>query len=90
MVVCLGCGCVKPFSDGLDSSARFALAVWGLLRGLIPLLEQRLLDQPNPRSALPPYPRGGGVALYSWRQQLVGLRCLIRRPRRLLYSWPCP
>ena len=39
-----------------------ALAVWGLLR-LIPLLEQRLLDQPNPRSAhCRPTPRGGGVA----------------------------
>jgi UDP-N-acetylmuramyl pentapeptide phosphotransferase/UDP-N-acetylglucosamine-1-phosphate transferase len=40
-----------------------AFAVWGLLQGLIPLLQQRLLDQPNARSAhLRPTPRGGGVA----------------------------
>jgi UDP-N-acetylmuramyl pentapeptide phosphotransferase/UDP-N-acetylglucosamine-1-phosphate transferase len=40
-----------------------AFAVWGLLQGLIPLLQQRLLDQPNARSAhRRPTPRGGGVA----------------------------
>jgi Fuc2NAc and GlcNAc transferase len=40
-----------------------SFAVWGLLQGLIPLLRQRLLDQPNARSAHHrPTPRGGGVA----------------------------
>ena len=40
-----------------------ALACWLLLRGLIPQLRQRLLDQPNSRSSHhQPTPRGGGVA----------------------------
>ena len=40
-----------------------AFAAWGLLQALIPLLQQRLLDQPNARSAHQrPTPRGGGVA----------------------------
>ena len=40
-----------------------ALACWLLLRGLIPQLRQRLLDQPNARSSHhQPTPRGGGVA----------------------------
>ena len=38
-------------------------ASWLLLRALIPQLKQRLLDQPNERSAhTKPTPRGGGVA----------------------------
>ncbi|WP_413295498.1 MraY family glycosyltransferase [Synechococcus sp. MIT S9452] len=38
-------------------------ASWLLLRALIPQLQQRLLDQPNERSAhTKPTPRGGGVA----------------------------
>ena len=38
-------------------------ASWLLLRALIPQLKQRLLDQPNDRSAhTTPTPRGGGVA----------------------------
>ena len=40
-----------------------AVTTWGLLRGLIPVLQQRLIDQPNARSAhRQPTPRGGGVA----------------------------
>ena len=40
-----------------------ALACWVVLRGLIPQLRQRLLDQPNARSShRQPTPRGGGVA----------------------------
>lgn len=40
-----------------------AFAAWGLLHGLMPLLQQRLLDQPNSRSAhRRPTPRGGGLA----------------------------
>jgi UDP-N-acetylmuramyl pentapeptide phosphotransferase/UDP-N-acetylglucosamine-1-phosphate transferase len=36
---------------------------WGILRGLIPLLQRRLLDQPNARSSHSlPTPRGGGIA----------------------------
>jgi len=36
---------------------------WLLLAGLIPLLQQRLLDQPNARSShSSPTPRGGGIA----------------------------
>lgn len=40
-----------------------AFAAWALLDGLIPLLRQRLIDQPNARSSHHrPTPRGGGVA----------------------------
>lgn len=40
-----------------------ALLSWLLLRGLLPLLRRRLLDQPNARSSHSrPTPRGGGVA----------------------------
>ena len=39
------------------------VVTWLLLRGLIPQLRQRLLDQPNARSShRQPTPRGGGVA----------------------------
>jgi UDP-N-acetylmuramyl pentapeptide phosphotransferase/UDP-N-acetylglucosamine-1-phosphate transferase len=42
----------------------FAAALtWGIMCGLIPLLQRRLLDQPNARSSHSlPTPRGGGVA----------------------------
>jgi UDP-N-acetylmuramyl pentapeptide phosphotransferase/UDP-N-acetylglucosamine-1-phosphate transferase len=40
-----------------------ALATWALLQVLIPLLQQRLLDLPNARSAhRRPTPRGGGMS----------------------------
>jgi Fuc2NAc and GlcNAc transferase len=40
-----------------------AFVSWALLRGLIPRLRSRLMDQPNDRSShLVPTPRGGGVA----------------------------
>jgi Fuc2NAc and GlcNAc transferase len=40
-----------------------AFAAWWLLRGLLPNLRHRLLDQPNARSShSQPTPRGGGVA----------------------------
>ncbi|MCX5926805.1 MAG: glycosyltransferase family 4 protein [Cyanobium sp. LacPavin_0920_WC12_MAG_63_22] len=40
-----------------------AFAAWWLLRGLLPNLRRRLLDQPNARSShSQPTPRGGGVA----------------------------
>lgn len=40
-----------------------AFAAWSLLRGLIPQLRRRLLDQPNARSShSQPTPRSGGVA----------------------------
>ena len=40
-----------------------AFAAWWLLRGLLPNLRRRLLDQPNARSLhSQPTPRGGGVA----------------------------
>ena len=47
----------------LSAMALAAVTSWGLLRALIPLLRQRLLDQPNGRSSHhQPTPRGGGVA----------------------------
>jgi Fuc2NAc and GlcNAc transferase len=47
-----------PLAVGLG-----ALLGWLLLRALIPLLRQRLLDQPNLRSShRVPTPRGGGIA----------------------------
>lgn len=40
-----------------------AVSTWLLLAGLIPLLQRRMLDQPNARSShLRPTPRGGGLA----------------------------
>ena len=40
-----------------------AVAAWWVLRGLLPNLRRRLLDQPNARSShSQPTPRGGGVA----------------------------
>jgi UDP-N-acetylmuramyl pentapeptide phosphotransferase/UDP-N-acetylglucosamine-1-phosphate transferase len=40
-----------------------AALTWGIMCGLIPLLQRRLLDQPNARSSHSlPTPRGGGVA----------------------------
>lgn len=40
-----------------------AALTWGILRWLIPLLQRRLLDQPNERSSHSlPTPRGGGLA----------------------------
>ena len=43
--------------------ASAAALTWGVLRGLIPFLRRRLLDQPNPRSSHSlPTPRGGGLA----------------------------
>lgn len=54
-----------------------AVAVWGLLRALIPLLQQRLLDQPNARSAhRRPTPRGGGVAFVLVAAAVSGLALL--------------
>jgi UDP-N-acetylmuramyl pentapeptide phosphotransferase/UDP-N-acetylglucosamine-1-phosphate transferase len=49
--------------EPLLTAALSALASWLLLRGLVPLLRQRLLDQPNARSShRVPTPRGGGLA----------------------------
>ena len=47
----------------LIALATGGLASWALLRGLIPQLRRRLLDQPNARSSHRiPTPRGGGLA----------------------------
>lgn len=55
-----------------------AVAVWALLWALIPLLEQRLLDQPNARSAhRRPTPRGGGVAFVLVAAAASGLALLM-------------
>ncbi|MEB3275879.1 MAG: glycosyltransferase family 4 protein [Cyanobacteriota bacterium] len=64
-----------------------AFASWGLLLGLIPLLQQRLLDQPNSRSAHSrPTPRGGGVAFVLVAVAMSGLAWLsgIQAPAALL------
>jgi len=47
----------------LSAMALAAFSSWGLLNAFIPLLRQRLLDQPNSRSSHhQPTPRGGGIA----------------------------
>ncbi|MEI6828809.1 MAG: glycosyltransferase family 4 protein [Synechococcaceae cyanobacterium ELA445] len=61
-----------------------AIASWGLLRALIPLLRRSLLDQPNVRSShRQPTPRGGGVAFVlisslalPWQGSWIPLLCL--------------
>ena len=57
---------IPGLSDSLPRLAEAGLATllaWVLLWALIPLLRQRLLDQPNARSSHQiPTPRGGGIA----------------------------
>jgi UDP-N-acetylmuramyl pentapeptide phosphotransferase/UDP-N-acetylglucosamine-1-phosphate transferase len=65
-----------------------SFAVWGLLQGLIPLLRQRLLDQPNARSAHHrPTPRGGGVAFMLVAVAVSGL-ALVSQPASPLNLLP--
>ena len=78
---------LPPTGAAIFSTAGAALLTWLLLAALIPVLRQRLLDQPNARSSHQrPTPRGGGVAfvivgsgltalLGEGRQALVPLIC---------------
>jgi Fuc2NAc and GlcNAc transferase len=78
---------LTPAGAAILSTAGAALFTWLLLALLIPVLRQRLLDQPNARSShRRPTPRGGGLAfvivgsgltavLGEGRQALVPLIC---------------
>ncbi|TCD57619.1 glycosyl transferase [Synechococcus sp. BS56D] len=56
-----------------------AASSWWLLRGLIPSLRRRLLDQPNERSShSQPTPRGGGVAFVLVASLASSLAWLVR------------
>jgi Fuc2NAc and GlcNAc transferase len=65
-------------------------ASWLLLRALIPQLKQRLLDQPNDRSAhTTPTPRGGGVAFVLVTLLLNSLLLLAGPTPALWIPWIC-
>ena len=65
-------------------------ASWLLLRALIPQLKQRLLDQPNDRSAhTTPTPRGGGVAFVLVTLLFNSLLLLAGPTPALWIPWIC-
>ena len=65
-------------------------ASWLLLRTLIPQLKQRLLDQPNDRSAhTTPTPRGGGVAFVLVTLLFSSLLLLAGPTPALWIPWIC-
>ena len=65
-------------------------ASWLLLRALIPQLKQRLLDQPNDRSAhTTPTPRGGGVAFVLVTLLFSSLLLLVGPSPALWIPWIC-
>ena len=65
-------------------------ASWLLLRALIPQLQQRLLDQPNERSAhTTPTPRGGGAAFVLITLALNSLLLLASPSPSLWIAWIC-
>ena len=65
-------------------------ASWLLLRALIPQLKQRLLDQPNDRSAhTTPTPRGGGVAFVLVTLLFSSLLLLVGPTPALWIPWIC-
>ena len=65
-------------------------ASWLLLRALIPQLKQRLLDQPNDRSAhTTPTPRGGGVAFVLVTLLFSSLLLLAGPTPALWIPWIC-
>ena len=65
-------------------------ASWLLLRALIPQLQQRLLDQPNERSAhTKPTPRGGGVAFVLVTLLFSSLLLLAGPTPALWIPWIC-
>ena len=65
-------------------------ASWLLLRTLIPQLKQRLLDQPNDRSAhTTPTPRGGGVAFVLVNLLFSSLLLLAGPTPALWIPWIC-
>ena len=65
-------------------------ASWLLLRTLIPQLKQRLLDQPNDRSAhTTPTPRGGGVAFVLLTLVFNSLLLLAGPTPALWIPWIC-
>ena len=65
-------------------------ASWLLLRALIPQLKQRLLDQPNERSAhTTPTPRGGGVAFVLVTLLFSSLLLLAGPTPALWIPWIC-
>ena len=65
-------------------------ASWLLLRTLIPQLKQRLLDQPNDRSAhTTPTPRGGGVAFVLVTLLFSSLLLLVGPSPALWIPWIC-
>ena len=65
-------------------------ASWLLLRALIPQLKQRLLDQPNDRSAhTTPTPRGGGVAFVLVTLLFSSLLLLSAPTPALWITWIC-
>lgn len=56
-----------------------AIASWGLLLALIPILRLRLLDQPNKRSShYQPTPTGGGVVFVVVASVASALSCLVK------------
>ena len=65
-------------------------ASWLLLRALIPQLKQRLLDQPNERSAhTTPTPRGGGVSFVLITLVFNSLLLLATPSPALWIPWIC-
>ena len=65
-------------------------ASWKLLDVLIPRLQQRLLDQPNDRSAhTTPTPRGGGMAFVLITLVVNSLLLLAAPSPALLIPWIC-
>ena len=65
-------------------------ASWLLLQALIPQLKQRLLDQPNDRSAhTTPTPRGGGVAFVLVTLLFSSLLLLVGPSPALWIPWIC-
>ena len=65
-------------------------ASWLLLRALIPQLKQRLLDQPNDRSAhTTPTPRGGGVSFVLVTLLFSSLLLLAGPTPALWIPWIC-
>ena len=71
-------------------AAASAGASWLLLKVLIPQLQQRLLDQPNERSAhSTPTPRGGGAAFVLVALLFNSLLLLVEPTPALWVPWIC-